>query len=128
MKTTIAFTLLAAATLLLAPPSHAQPPRTDVYWARAVTPGAIALDGVLNEPAWATAEVVTIQYGVNTGDPGSGWKAEGGLLAGDPTNATLRFVRDGNQLYMAAVVPDKSVGGAELFNHATDTGTTTYLQ
>ena len=116
MKTFFAFTLLAAATFFLPHPSHAQPPRSDVYWARNVTPGAITLDGNLNEAAWSTAQVVTIQYGVNTGDPGSGWKPEGGLLPSNPTSATLRFLRDGNQIYMAAVVADQSVGGAELFN------------
>jgi len=116
MKTTFALLLLAAATFPLAAPSHAQPPRTDVIWARAVTPGAITLDGVLNEPEWGLAESRTIQYGVNSGDPGSGWKPEGGLLPNNPTNATIKFLRDGNQLYLAVTVPDRSVGGSELFN------------
>ena len=57
MKTTFALLLLAAATFPLAAPSHAQPPRTDVIWARASTPGAITLDGVLNEAAWAPGRV-----------------------------------------------------------------------
>ena len=116
MKTPIALTLLAAVTLTLAHPSHAQPPRTDVIWARSVTPGTITLDGVLNEPAWNLAESAVIRYGINNGDPGSGWKAEGGLVSTDSTNATIRWLREGNQLFMAATVPDISVGGSEIFN------------
>ncbi|MEK7331031.1 MAG: hypothetical protein AAB113_09530, partial [Candidatus Eisenbacteria bacterium] len=37
-------------------PARAQLARTDAIWARTAPPGAITLDGNLNEAVWATAE------------------------------------------------------------------------
>ena len=39
---------------------------------------------------------------VDAGIPGSGWKLEAGMLPDDPTNATLKFLVVGNQLYLGA--------------------------
>jgi hypothetical protein len=90
--------------------------RQDVIWARrSLTP--ITLDGVLNETAWAKAESVIIRYGVDAGLPGSGYKIEGGLTTPtDSTFAKLKFLSFGNQIYMAAVVRDSSIGGSATFN------------
>ena len=109
------------ATLLLvlslaATTTQAQAPREDVIWARTSTE-TITLDGVLDEASWAAADSVIIEYGVNAGLPGSGWKIESGnLTAVDPLYATIKFLVVGNQLYMAAVVEDASIGGSKNFN------------
>lgn len=110
----LAMGLLAIA---LAGAAHAQPPRKDVIWARSTNGAAITLDGVLNEPAWAVAESTTIIWQQDTGIPGSGWKAEGGILPSNPVRATLRFLTNGNRLYLSAVVVDASIGGSETFNY-----------
>ena len=81
-------------------------------WAVAVD----RLDGILDEPNWALAETKVVQYEVDAGIPGSGWKLELGVFPTDRTNATLKFLVDGNQLYMGAVVPDSSIGGGPDFN------------
>ncbi len=101
--------------LLSALPAAAQAPREDVIWAR-TSPDPITLDGVLDEPAWATAETKVIDYGQNAGIPGSGWKLESGWEPQDPTHATFRFLVHGNVLYMAAELPDVSIGGSTEFN------------
>ena len=44
-------------------------------WARTAF-DPITLDGVLNEPEWAQAETHVIEYAVDAGMPGSGWKTE----------------------------------------------------
>jgi len=106
---------LVVAAGLSALPSFAQAPRKDFIWARA-TAGPLTLDGHLDEPAWAAAESVIIRHGIDTGIPGSGWFNEAGILPSDPTNTTLRFLHVGNQLWMGAVVRDKSIGGSNLFN------------
>lgn len=113
-KTTLlAVTLLCAAIPALA---YGQEIREDVIWAR-FTSDTITLDGVLDEAAWAQAESKVIEYGVDAGIPGSGWKVEsGGLIANDPTYATFKFLCNGNQLYMGAVVQDAYIGGSEEFN------------
>jgi hypothetical protein len=108
--------LLALAFFAIVPAASAQAPRTDYIWARTTAGQPIVLDGVLNEPAWALAETKTIQWGVNNGSPGSGYKPEGGLLPSDPTFATVKFLVDGNYLYLGATVPDKSIGGSYEFN------------
>jgi hypothetical protein len=93
----------------------AQAPREDAIWARtALDP--ITLDGVLDEPAWALAESLIIEYPVNAGLPGSGWKTESGWQPIDPTYATLKFLVYENQLYLAATVLDESIGGSIEFN------------
>lgn len=112
ITTLLAGGVLAAAVL----PAHAQAPRLDAIWARTAQ-ADITLDGVLNEADWAQAETWTIQYGQDAGIPGSGYKTEAGWNPpANPTNATLKFLVRGNQLYMGAVVLDNSVGGSASFN------------
>jgi hypothetical protein len=107
--------MLGAGTML-ALPAYAYPPRPDVVWARNAPPGSITMDGVLDEPVWAQAESITVGYRVQNGIPGSGWQEEGGVLATDRTHATLKFLVIGNELWMGATIPDKSIGGATDFN------------
>lgn len=91
-------------------------PRQDIIWARKAV-GPITLNGILNEPEWAAAETMTINWGVDNGIPGSGWKVESGRpVPSDPTRATLKFLVVGNQLYLGASIPDSSVGGSVNFN------------
>jgi hypothetical protein len=117
MRTRLTGLLLVGVALAIAVPALAQPPRQNVIWARSIGPSAtITLDGVLGEPQWAQAESVLVRYGTNNGDPGSGYKEEGGRLAKDSTYAWIKFLRQGNQLYMAAVCRDSSVGGSADFN------------
>jgi hypothetical protein len=105
-------TLILAATL----PAAARANPADVVWARRTT-SPITLDGVLNEPDWAKAESVLVVYGLDAGEPGSGWKPEAGIfVATDSTKATLKFLVKDNQLYFAAVLRDSSVGGSAEFN------------
>ena len=61
-------TMLLMISAVSAPPSSAQAPREDVMWAR-TTSETITLDGVLNEPGWAAAESVTIDWAVDAGLP-----------------------------------------------------------
>lgn len=96
-------------------PASAQITRQDAIWARNYS-GAITLDGQLNEPGWQDAEEVDIRWAVDAGMPGSGWKGEGGIFPLDATRATLKFLVKGNQLYLGAIVPDRSVGGSATFN------------
>lgn len=96
-------------------PAEAQVTRQDAIWARAYS-GTITLDGNLNEAGWSSAETKVIHWVQDSGMPGSGWKAEGGLFPSDPSVATLKFLVKGNQLYLGAVVQDKSIGGSASFN------------
>jgi hypothetical protein len=96
-------------------PVMGQATRQDAIWAR-VAPGPIILDGVLNEPAWSQAETKVIDWATDNGIPGSGWKSESGWDPVDPTHATLKFLVVGNELYLGAVVQDRSIGGSEEFN------------
>ncbi len=116
MKTLLTILVALAFTAGLAtPPAQAAAPREDAIWARtALNP--ITLDGVLDEADWAQAETWVIDYAVGAGIPGSGWKTESGWNPIDPTHATLKFLVHGNQLYMGAVVLDKSIGGSAQFN------------
>ncbi len=116
MKTTITImTLLLWAACTLVVPAGAQDAREDAIWARtALAP--IVLDGVLDEPGWAVADSQIIEYGIDSGMPGSGWKTEAGWQPIDPTHATIKFLVHGNQLYMAAIVQDESIGGSIEFN------------
>lgn len=107
---------LILAALLAAPLARAQAPRTDYIWARNTNGQHITLDGKLDEPAWSKAETKIIQYGADNGYPGSGYKTEGGTTPNDPVYATLKFLVDGNYLYLGAVVNDKSIGGSFEFN------------
>jgi hypothetical protein len=115
VKATWLAALFSVASFVSAQTVVAQPARKDVIWAR-VASGPITLDGVLNEPSWALAESMSVRYGVENGIPGSGWKIEQGGSPTDKTRATLKFLVSGNQLYMAAIVPDSSVGGSKNFN------------
>ena len=114
-RATLAMLTMGAA-LATALPASAVPQRPDAIWARSTAGSHITLDGVLNEPAWALAESVTVAYRQENGIPGSGWKEEGGHLATDQTHATIKFLVDGNKLYMAAIIPDSSIGGSVDFN------------
>ena len=136
MKSRVTVCGLLLAMLALPHPAGAQLARTDAIWARTAPPGSITLDGNLNEPVWANAESWKIHYGYSAGVgssgfvaaptgymgiPGSGWKDEGGfpptMSTNDSTNATLKFLVIGNQLYLGATVPDKSIGGGGGFNY-----------
>ena len=90
--------------------------RPDAIWAKSTTE-AITLDGKLDEAAWMKAESIRLQYGAKASEliPGSGYKIEAGVPPSDPTDVTFKFLVNGNNLYMAAVVKDSSVGGG-LFN------------
>jgi hypothetical protein len=118
MKRTKLAGWLACALVALALPSwcYAQAPRTDAIWARSTAGQTIKLDGVLDEFAWSKAETWILRYGVNNGDPGSGWKDEAGRIAKDSTYATLKFLVNGNKLYLGAVMRDSSIGGSATFN------------
>jgi hypothetical protein len=116
MRATLFLVLAMGVALLSASPALAQATRSDAIWARTTDGSAITLDGKLTEPAWALAESVVIRYGIDTGQPGSGWKVEGGALPTDKTYATLKFLIKDNQLYMGAVVRDSSIGGGRDFN------------
>src|SRR6185503_6031347 len=92
--------------------------RPNEIWARSTNGAPITLDGVLDEPAWSMAEsrIIGFGRGIDNGIPGSGYWFEGGSIPKDSTFATLRFLVDGNQLYLGAVVRDSSVGGSDVFN------------
>jgi hypothetical protein len=109
-------TFLLGLALAVAAPALAQAPipRQDAIWARR-SAGPITLNGILSEPAWAKAESINVRMGVDAGIPGSGWKYEGGMLPNDPTDATLKFLVVGNQLYLGARFRDKSIGGDSIW-------------
>ena len=98
--------------------------RTDALWARTVPAGTITINGVLDEAAWAVAESVVVRYHPTNSDliPGSGWKPErsgstwNGIVT-DPTNVTVKFLVQGNELILGVFARDSSVGGG-LFNEA----------
>jgi hypothetical protein len=93
-------------------------PRKDYVWARDISVAAsptITLDGVLGEAVWAKAESIQVAYGVYDGNPGSGWKTT--TLGGTPTDgprATIKFLsnKTTNQIFIAVIAKDSSVGGA----------------
>lgn len=117
---TMKHTLLFALSLLMVAPAFAQPDRAsgdfqDVVWARDIGSATITLDGNLNEPEWALAETLTIEWDAPLGGPGSGQFIEsnpnGFLDPADPPRGTLSFLRKGNVLYLALDANDKSIGG-----------------
>jgi len=116
MRTRWLLPALLALGLVAAAAAQAQSPRKDVWWARSTNGAPITLDGVLSEPGWAVAESINVIWQQDTGIPGSGYKAEGGILPANPLRATLRFLTDGNRLYLSAQVADGSIGGSEQFN------------
>lgn len=86
--------------------------RQDVVWARSTAGAKITLDGKFTEPAWAKADSLVIQYGNSKALPTSGWRAEFQPDAvTDPTNAVVKFLVDGNFLYIGFSIPDSSIGG-----------------
>ena len=87
-----------------------QPKRTDAIWARTAPAGSITVDGVMNEPAWAAAESLVVQYGKSAGLPGSGYAAETGVVL-DSVKAVVKFLVIGDSLYLAFTVKDSSIGG-----------------
>jgi Secretion system C-terminal sorting domain len=93
---------------------YAQPPaRQDVVWARTTTE-TINLDGNLDEASWAKADSIHIIFGQSSGIPTSGWSADGfANPSGNPdsVHATLKFLAQNNQLYIAFIVPDSSIEG-----------------
>ena len=95
--------LILILILALAVAAFAQPPREDAIWAR-MAQGALTLDGVLDEADWAFAETWVVEFGANAGVPGSGWKAEAGWPASDPTYAVFRFLASGDDVWMAVEV------------------------
>ncbi|MFA6598902.1 MAG: T9SS type A sorting domain-containing protein [Ignavibacteriaceae bacterium] len=113
MKKNILFLLFLFGLLAFFPRiSYAQnQTREDVIWARS-TNNPITLDGVLNEPDWAKADSLKIEYGKSAGLPTSGWRAELQPDAvTDPTHATVKFLISGNYLYLGVSIPDSSIGG-----------------
>ncbi|HZW39405.1 MAG TPA: sugar-binding protein [Ignavibacteriaceae bacterium] len=106
------FNILFIIILMFQIAAMAQMKRQDVVWARTIPAGTITLDGILNEPAWAQAESLKIVYGQSAGLPTSGWRAEFQPDAiTDPTHATVKFLVQGNQLFIAFDIPDSSIGG-----------------
>ena len=88
--------------------------RQDAVWARSTAGAKITLDGKFDEPAWAKADSIVIVYGKSAGLPTSGWKSEfQGDVNTDPIRATVKFLVDGNQLYLAFSIPDSSIGGTK---------------
>jgi hypothetical protein len=86
--------------------------RTDAIWAR-TTSTPITLDGKLNEADWAKAESLYISYGKDNGMPGSGYTTDGwNVVPTDPlNNAVVKFLVNGDSLYVAVSVKDSSIGG-----------------
>lgn len=101
------------ASVLVVAVSFGQTTRADVIWARTTTQ-TMTVDGRLNEPAWAQAESVKIQYG-NTAllpIPGSGWFFENGRQQViDSMKATIKFLVKADSLYVGVRIEDKSIGG-----------------
>ena len=111
MKTSCSILFAVAASLLSILPAHGQAARQDVIWARwSLSP--ITVDGVLDENAWDVAETMIVEFPVDAGIPGSGWKYCGGQQPIDPAYATLKFLVNENQLYLGAEVVDASIGGS----------------
>jgi hypothetical protein len=101
------------ASVLVAGVMFGQPARTDVIWARTTTQ-TMTVDGRLNEPAWASAESVKIQYGnpAMLPIPGSGWFFENGRRdVVDSMKATIKFLVKGDSLYVGVRIQDRSIGG-----------------
>lgn len=85
--------------------------RTDAIWAR-TTASPITLDGVLNEADWAKAESLQINYAQENGIPGSGYTTDGwAVVPTDPLRSTVKFLVNGDSLYVAVIVKDSSIGG-----------------
>ena len=116
------FVTLLTLGLVMASPAWAQMlDRTrgddaDVIWARDVGDATITFDGVLSEPEWAQAETLDIQWNDPLGFPGSGQFYENNPFGfeepSDPIDATIAFLRKGNDLYVGVRAQDRSIGGS----------------
>ncbi len=104
------FYKIAICLLWISLVGFSQPKRSDAIWARTVPSGSIVLDGKLNEPVWAKAESIYVQYGKSAGLPGSGYATETGTVL-DSTKAVVKFLIMGDSLYLAFTVKDSSIGG-----------------
>ena len=104
------FYKIVISVLLISLVSVAQPKRSDAIWARTVPSGSITVDGKLNEPVWAKAESIYVQFGKSAGLPGSGFAAETGTVL-DSTKAVVKFLIMGDSLYLSFTVKDSSIGG-----------------
>ncbi len=100
----------------------AQPVRNgeDVIVARDIGNAIITLNGMLDEDVWDNAETIPLIWNGNHPLPGGGQFVEGEFpLAepSDPVNATARFLREGNKLWIGVEVADASIGGSrDLWN------------
>jgi hypothetical protein len=116
MKTVKMLFISAVLILFLQEVLFAQyPAREDVIWARMAPAGSITMDGVLDEPEWADAESIAVNYGTMDLLPTSGWRAEFQEFAvTDPTHATFKvLVTDDNMLWLGFDIPDSSIGGTQ---------------
>ncbi|MEK7819020.1 MAG: T9SS type A sorting domain-containing protein [Bacteroidota bacterium] len=109
----IFFTKFWSFAIVMTAVTVAQPTRPDAIWGKQIPNGAITLDGILNEAAWAKADSIVMKWNGNAGDPGSGQTKEGGVaVPTDPIDATLKFLVSPNgKLYIGVYAKDKSVGG-----------------
>jgi hypothetical protein len=110
------YLLLSGLVIFLGLSLPAQPKRTDAIWARTAPVASITVDGKLNEPAWANAESLIVQFGKSAGLPGSGYSTETGTVY-DSTRAVVKFLVMGDSLYLAFTVKDSSIGGG-IFGNA----------
>lgn len=110
------FTTFIIALLLMFGGSVQAQQRGDVMWAREVpTSQPFKLDGNLTETQWSKAETLTLKYGQNAPGPTSGWFIEEAgtnvSSPSDPLEATVKFLIQGNQLWLGFDVNDNSIGG-----------------
>lgn len=86
--------------------------REDGIWARNIDGETITLDGMLDETVWSQAESLQVIYGEQGPIPTSAWRPEFQEEAiTDPIRATVKFLADGNTLYLGFIIPDSSIGG-----------------
>ncbi len=85
--------------------------RADAIWAR-TSANPITLDGILSEADWAKAESLQINFMQENGIPGSGYTTDGWpIMPTDPLRSTVKFLVNGDSLYVAVIVKDSSIGG-----------------
>ena len=95
----------------------AQPVRNgdDIILLRDIGEAEITLDGMLDEAVWEQAETISLVWDGDHPRPGGGQFIEGNpVLAepSDPIDATLRFLREGNLLWIGVEAEDASIGGS----------------
>lgn len=105
------FTTAVLLGVCIASVALGQNARQDYVWAR-TSAAPITVDGVLNEPGWAMAESIHVQYGAYNALPGSGWHTENTHPTAtlDPTDAWIKFLVSGDSLYIALIAKDSSIG------------------